>query len=53
MQAIADLLGHSSMDITAIYARVVDHRKYTPGEPLYLNCGAYIEVPRTPLPRVR
>ncbi len=34
MQAIADLLGHSSMDITAIYARVVDHRKYTPGDVL-------------------
>ena len=34
MQAIADLLGHSSVDVTAIYARVVDHRKYTPGEVL-------------------
>jgi site-specific recombinase XerD len=34
MQAIALLLGHSSMDITAIYARVVDHRKYTPGDVL-------------------
>jgi site-specific recombinase XerD len=34
MQAIADLLGHSSMDVTAIYARVVDHRKYTPGDVL-------------------
>ena len=34
MQAIADLLGHSSMDATAIYARVVDHRKYTPGDVL-------------------
>jgi site-specific recombinase XerD len=34
MQAIADLLGHSSMDITAIYARIVDHRKYTPGDVL-------------------
>jgi site-specific recombinase XerD len=34
MQAIADLLGHSSVDITAIYARVVDHRKYTPGDVL-------------------
>ncbi len=34
MQAIADLLGHSSLDITAIYARVVDHRKYTPGDVL-------------------
>ena len=34
MQAIADLLGHSSIDVTAIYARVVDHRKYTPGDVL-------------------
>ena len=34
MQAIADLLGHSSVDVTAIYARVVDHRKYTPGDVL-------------------
>jgi site-specific recombinase XerD len=34
MQAIADLLGHSSFDVTAIYARVVDHRKYTPGDVL-------------------
>jgi integrase/recombinase XerC len=34
MQAIADLLGHSSVDTTAIYAHVVDHRKYTPGEVL-------------------
>jgi site-specific recombinase XerD len=34
MQAIADILGHSSMDITAIYARIVDHRKYTPGNVL-------------------
>ena len=34
MQAIADLLGHSSIDITAIYARIVDHRKYTPGDVL-------------------
>jgi len=34
MHAIADLLGHSSMDVTAIYARVVDHRKYTPEDVL-------------------
>jgi len=34
MQAIADLLSHSSVDVTAIYARVVDHRKYTPGDVL-------------------
>lgn len=34
MQAIADLLGHSSVEVTAIYARVVDHRKYTPGDVL-------------------
>lgn len=34
MQVIADLLGHSSVDTTAIYARVVDYRKYTPSEVL-------------------
>jgi site-specific recombinase XerD len=34
MHAIADLLGHSSMDVTAICARVVDHRKYTPEDVL-------------------
>lgn len=34
MQAIADLLGHSSVDTTAIYARIVDLRKYTPSEVL-------------------
>ncbi len=34
MEVIADLLGHSSVSVTAIYAKVVDHRKYTPSEML-------------------
>jgi site-specific recombinase XerD len=29
-EAIADLLGHSSIAITAVYAKVVDMNKYTP-----------------------
>jgi integrase len=33
-EAIADLLGHSSIAITAIYAKVVDMHKYTPSEVL-------------------
>lgn len=32
IEAIADLLGLSSVAVTAIYAKVVDHRKYTPSE---------------------
>ena len=31
-EAIADLLGHSSIAITAVYAKVVDMNKYTPSE---------------------
>lgn len=31
-EAIADLLGHSSIAITAVYAKVVDMHKYTPSE---------------------
>ena len=34
IEAIADILGHSSTSITAIYAKVVDHRKFTPGDVL-------------------
>lgn len=34
-EVIADLLGHSSISITGIYAKVVDHRKYTPGDVLH------------------
>jgi len=30
MEVISDLLGHSSVAVTAIYAKVVNHRKYTP-----------------------
>jgi len=33
-EAIADLLGHSSIAITAVYAKVVDMHKYTPSEVL-------------------
>ncbi len=33
-EAIADLLGHSSIAITAVYAKVVDMHKYTPSEML-------------------
>ncbi len=33
-EAIADLLGHSSIAITAVYAKVVDMYKYTPSEVL-------------------
>ena len=33
-EAIADLLGHSSIAITAVYAKVVDLHKYTPSEVL-------------------
>ncbi len=32
MEVIADLLGHSSVAVTAIYAKVVNHRKYTPSK---------------------
>ncbi len=31
MEVIADLLGHSSVAVTAVYAKVVNHRKYIPG----------------------
>ncbi|MCJ7567250.1 MAG: tyrosine-type recombinase/integrase [Anaerolineales bacterium] len=31
-EAIADLLGHSSIAITAVYAKVVDMHKSTPSE---------------------
>jgi len=33
-EAIADLLGHSSIAITAVYTKVVDMHKYTPSEVL-------------------
>jgi len=33
-EAIADLLGHSSIAITAVYAKVVDMHKYTPSDVL-------------------
>ncbi len=33
-EAIADLLGHSSIAITAVSAKVVDMHKYTPSEVL-------------------
>ena len=33
-EAIADLLGHSSIAITAVYAKVVDLNRFTPGEVL-------------------
>ena len=33
-EAIADLLGHSSIAITAVYAKVVDLNRYTPSEVL-------------------
>ncbi len=31
-EAIADLLGHSSIAITAVYTKVVDMHKYTPSD---------------------
>jgi integrase len=31
-EAIVDLLGHSSIAITAVYAKVVDMNKYTPSQ---------------------
>jgi site-specific recombinase XerD len=36
-EAIADLLGHSSIAITAVYAKVVDMNKYTPSEILHMG----------------
>lgn len=39
IEAIADLLGHSSVAMTAIYAKVVDHRKYTPSAMLTQSLG--------------
>ena len=40
IEAIADLLGHSSVAITAIYAKIVDRRKYTPSEILSSKISA-------------
>ncbi len=43
IEVIADLLGHSSVAITGIYAKVVDHRKYTPSEIFKSNLGENLQ----------
>ena len=37
IEFIADLLGHTSVVVTAIYAKVVDRRKYVPSSVLTTN----------------
>jgi site-specific recombinase XerD len=37
MEAIADLLGHSSIAIIKVYAKVVDMNKYTPSQILKIK----------------